>query len=593
MKTLLTTLNAKFVQSSLALRCLKTACAHAGINDVVTEEYTINHNAYDILRHIASHHADVIGFSCYIWNIEMTLHIASLIRQIMPQVIVFLGGPEVSYTARHILMERDDVDYILQGEGEEMVPAFLEALESHGAVTAIAGVLGREKGRIKGNESFVEVQDLDSLPFPYEEEDFSNLSHKIIYYESSRGCPFHCQYCLSGMNDAVRFRSVEKTLAELDQFVRAGVHQVKFVDRTFNCNPSHYRPLLQYMISLDQDVNFHLEIEPGVLQDEDLELLEQAPKGRIQLEMGIQSTYEPTLMAIHRHNDWPRITAIMNRLTKLGTIHLHLDLIVGLPYEDFEHLQKSFNDIYRLHPHKLQIGFLKLLKGSGIRREYDGDYAYDRQGPYEVLATTWLPYDRVQYMKVFEDVFERTYNSGKFTNFFHYLDGFYEDDSFALYSAMTDRWLTEELDQVALSDRKLCQFLGRFLDNLAISESEKSLGREILSLDMMVTFQFRLVPDFLGWKEAPRSVTDPIFRNDSFMESFIEGFSFTSWRDVKLRCRVWEISAPMAAFLTGSVTAAGPSWLVAARVANGVTWHVLSTERCRHLIEEEEKHGTV
>lgn len=306
------------------------------------------------------------------------------------------------------------------------------------------------------------MQDLDSLPFPYEEEDFSNLSHKIIYYESSRGCPFHCQYCLSGMNDAVRFRSVEKTLAELDQFVRAGVHQVKFVDRTFNCNPSHYRPLLQYMISLDQDVNFHLEIEPGVLQDEDLELLEQAPKGRIQLEMGIQSTYEPTLMAIHRHNDWPRITAIMNRLTKLGTIHLHLDLIVGLPYEDFEHLQKSFNDIYRLHPHKLQIGFLKLLKGSGIRREYDGDYAYDRQGPYEVLATTWLPYDRVQYMKVFEDVFERTYNSGKFTNFFHYLDGFYEDDSFALYSAMTDRWLTEELDQVALSDRKLCQFWDGF-----------------------------------------------------------------------------------------------------------------------------------
>lgn len=593
MKTLLTTLNAKFVQSSLALRCLRTACAHSGIVDIVTEEYTINHNAYDILRRISLHHADVIGFSCYIWNIEMTLHIISLIRQIQPQTVIFLGGPEVSYTARDILEECPHVDYILQGEGEEMVPAFLRALASKGDATAIKGVLGRKDGVIVGDESFVEVRDLDSLPFPYEKEDFLTLSHKIIYYESSRGCPFHCQYCLSGMNDAVRFRSVEQTIGELEQFVSAGVSQVKFVDRTFNCNPRHHRPLLEYMIGLDKDVNFHLEIEPGVMKDEDLELLEKAPKGRIQLEMGIQTTYGPTLQAIHRYNDWPRITAIMKRLTKLDTIHLHLDLIVGLPYEDFGHLKQSFNDIYHLRPHKLQIGFLKLLKGSGIRRDYSDDYAYDPKGPYEVLSTTWLPYDKVQYMKVFEDVFERTYNSGKFTHFFRYLDRFYEDDPFALYSAITDRWLKEGLDRVASSDRKLCQFLNRCLEDLALTDGERSLAREILAFDMMVTFQFRLQTDFLGVQEAPRAVTDPLFRNDSFMASLIEGFSFTSWRDVKLHCRIWEISPSMVDFLVGLKRGERPAYLVAARLPQGVTWQVVTMDEYDHLIHEKEKHGTV
>ena len=476
MKTLLTILNSKFIQSSLALRCLSTACDHQGVV-VSVAEYTINQNSYDILRHIASFRADAIGFSCYIWNIDMTCYLIDLVKQVFPDTKIFVGGPEVSYTARQILEDYEYIDYVLQGEGEDMVPAFLKSLAAGRDGTEVPGVLGRVHGVIQGDETFQEVEDLDSLPFPYEHQDFRELDHRIMYYESSRGCPFHCQYCLSGMNDRVRFRSVPLVLKELQAFVDAGVHQVKFVDRTFNCSPAHHRPLIEYMIGVDKPINFHLEIEPGVLTDDDIDLLARAPKGRIQLEMGIQTTYEPTLQAIHRHNDWPRITHIMERLVALGTMHLHLDLIVGLPYEDYDHLRQSFNDIYALRPHKLQIGFLKLLKGSGIRRDYPGDYRYDPQGPYEVLATTWLPYEKVAYLKVLEDVFERTYNSGKFTYLFNWLGRLFAPDYMKLYEALTEEWLVLHNDQKALSDESLRHFLCHCLEEvLPLTADQKALA---------------------------------------------------------------------------------------------------------------------
>lgn len=542
MKTLLTILNAKFIHSSLALRCLHTACRRRHV-DVMTAEYTINQNAYDILRHISKFQAQAIGFSCYIWNIEMTCHIITLIKQVYPQVIVFVGGPEVSYTARQILQDHPDIDYVLQGEGEEMVPAFLQALAKGESGIGIPGVMGRRGDGIDGDETFQEISNLDTLPFPYEGENIGDLNHKIMYYESSRGCPFHCQYCLSGMNDTVRFRSVPLVLQELQQFVDAGVHQIKFVDRTFNCNPKHHRPLIEYMIRVKQPINFHLEIEPGVMRDEDLALLAKAPKGRIQLEMGIQSTYEPTLQAIHRHNDWPRITYIMKKLLSYGTIHLHLDLIVGLPYEDYTHLRQSFNDIYALHPHKLQIGFLKLLKGSGIRRDYPNDYRYDPCGPYEVLETTWLPYEKVRYMKVFEDVFERTYNADKFVYVLAFLADIYQADYFKLYERLTDEWLRLKNDEKALSDEHLCQFLWHCIqDVLMLSPKQQQTARELLALDMLTFFRFRYRLDFLGWEEAPRSETDAIFRDEAWLRQYVPEYTFTSWRDIKMRYRIWRVS---------------------------------------------------
>ena len=576
MKTLLTILNAKFIHSSLALRCLRTACRHNHV-DVMTAEYTINQNAYDILRHISKFQAQAIGFSCYIWNIEMTCHIITLIKKVYPQVIVFVGGPEVSYTARQVLQDHPDIDYVLQGEGEEMVPAFLQALANGKSGIGIPGVMGRRGDTIDGDETFQEVSNLDTLPFPYENENMDDLNHKIMYYESSRGCPFHCQYCLSGMNDTVRFRSVPLVLQELQQFVDAGVHQIKFVDRTFNCNPKHHRPLIEYMIRVKQPINFHLEIEPGVMRDEDISLLAKAPKGRIQLEMGIQSTYEPTLQAIHRHNDWPRITYIMKKLLSYGTIHLHLDLIVGLPYEDYAHLRQSFNDIYALHPHKLQIGFLKLLKGSGIRRDYPNDYRYDPCGPYEVLETTWLPYEKVRYMKVFEDVFERTYNADKFVYVLAFLADIYQADYFKLYERLTDEWLRLKNDEKALSDEHLCQFLWHCIqDVLMLSAEQQQTARELLILDMLTFFRFRYRLDFLGWEEAPRSETDAIFRDEAWLRQYVPAYTFTSWRDIKMRYRIWRVSKPaMQELQQYTVIPNQAAYILAEKRSHDTTWQII------------------
>lgn len=576
MKTLLTILNAKFIHSSLALRCLHTACRQKNV-DVMTAEYTINQNIYDILRHIAKAQAQVIGFSCYIWNIEMTCHLITLIKQVYPKVIVFVGGPEVSYTARQVLQDHPDIDYVLQGEGEEMVPAFLQKLAAEQSGIGIPGVMGRRNGCIDGDDTFQEISNLDTLPFPYEGEPFRELDHKIMYYESSRGCPFHCQYCLSGMNDTVRFRSVPLVLQELQQFVDAGVHQIKFVDRTFNCNPRHHRPLLEYMIHVQQPINFHLEIEPGVMRDEDLTLLARAPKGRIQLEMGIQSTYEPTLQAIHRHNDWPRITYIMKRLLSYGTIHLHLDLIVGLPYEDYTHLRQSFNDIYALHPHKLQIGFLKLLKGSGIRRDYPQDYRYDPCGPYEVLETTWLPYENVRYMKVFEDVFERTYNAGKFIYVLAFLSNIYQKDYFTLYEQLTDEWLKLKNDEKALSDEHLGQFLWHCIQQiLPLSDEQRETARDLLILDMLTFFSFRYRLNFLGWEEAPRSETDAIFRDEDWLRQYIPAYVFTSWRDIKMRYRIWRVSAAaMQELQRYTVLPEHPAYILAEKKGHDVAWQII------------------
>lgn len=576
MHVLLTTLNAKFIHSSLALRCLVTACRAKGLTNVSTAEYTINQNVYDILRHMYSLHPDVIGFSCYIWNIEMTCHLISLLKEVMPAVRIVVGGPEVSYTAREVLTDHPQIDYVMQGEGEEIWPAFITELDAGRDGTNIVGVLGRVQGDIRGNEIFREVRNLDTLPFPYDGEDFNTLAHKIMYYESSRGCPFHCQYCLSGNNDTVRFRSVPLVLKELQQFVAAGVHQIKFVDRTFNCSPAHYRPMIEYMIGVDRPINFHLEIEPAILKDEDLALLAKAPKGRIQLEMGIQTTYAPTLKAIHRHNDWPHMEYIMEKLLSFGNMHLHLDLIVGLPYEDFHHLRWSFHDIYSLHPHKLQIGFLKLLKGSGIRRDYPDDYHYDPCGPYEVLATTWLPYEDVQYMKVFEDVFERTYNAEKFQYTLQYIEQFFTDDYFRLYEILTDAWLSKGYDRIAINDETLCQFVWEAIQQMAVPDGVKAVCRELLALDMLTFFRFRLPVDFLQWQPCSRDERDALFRDESWLSQYIPEYKFTSWRDVTMRYRIWRVSKDtLEALRRYQAVPSGDCYIIAEKQGKRAAWQVV------------------
>ena len=535
MNVVLSTLNSKFIHSSLALRYLKAyGEAHGQAYDIV--EYTINMPVLHILSDITEHDIDVLGFACYIWNIEMTLHVVDMVKAVRPDIKIVLGGPEVSFTADKLLERCPNIDYIVQGEGEEAFHALVTALQlgNDGLDPVIPGVRGRRDGSILGSLEAVEVSDLSSIPFPYTEEDMEDLEHKIIYYESSRGCPFSCQYCLSGNKNTVRFFPQERTLEELQWFIDHGVKQVKFVDRTFNCAPHHHRPLMEFMRDSDTDMNFHLEMEPELMTEWETNILCETPPGRIQIEVGVQSTHKKTLDAINRYNDWPYIQKSIRPIIQAGRTHVHMDLIVGLPHEDFNRFGQSFNDLFSLQPHALQIGFLKLLKGSGVRRMHEYKYVADPLAPYEVLSTHVLPYDDVRFLKYFEDVFERFYNSERFRTTFGYIGQQLihgETDAFTYFCDMTRAWLKEGNHKVNLKDIDQIEFLYRFF--LAKGDT---IAAELLQYDTLVSYRGKVRSDAVGLPKQTKEllqVGEAFWRNEEIASTFIPNYTFKEWRKIR------------------------------------------------------------
>lgn len=535
MNVVLSTLNSKFIHSSLALRYLKAyGEAHGQAYDIV--EYTINMPVLHILSDITEHDIDVLGFACYIWNIEMTLHVVDMVKAVRPDIKIVLGGPEVSFTADELLERCPNIDYIVQGEGEEAFHALVTALQlgNDGLDPVIPGVRGRKDGSILGSLEAVEVSDLSSIPFPYTEEDMADLEHKIIYYESSRGCPFSCQYCLSGNKNTVRFFPQKRTLQELQWFIDHGVKQVKFVDRTFNCAPHHHRPLMEFMRDSDTDMNFHLEMEPELMTEWETNILCETPPGRIQIEVGVQSTHKKTLDAINRYNDWPYIQKSIRPIIQAGRTHVHMDLIVGLPHEDFNRFGQSFNDLFSLQPHALQIGFLKLLKGSGVRRMREYKYVADPLAPYEVLSTHVLPYDDVRFLKYFEDVFERFYNSERFRTTFGYIGQQLihgETDAFTYFCDMTRAWLKEGNHKVNLKDIDQIEFLYRFF--LAKGDT---IAAELLQYDTLVSYRGKVRSDAVGLPKQTKEllqVGEAFWRNEEIASTFIPNYTFKEWRKIR------------------------------------------------------------
>ena len=535
MNVVLSTLNSKFIHSSLALRYLKAyGEAHGQAYDIV--EYTINMPVLYILSDITEHDIDVLGFACYIWNIEMTLHVVDMVKAVRPDIKIVLGGPEVSFTADELLERCPNIDYIVQGEGEEAFHDLVTALQlgNDGLDPVIPGVRGRRDGSILGSLEAVEVSDLSSIPFPYTEEDMEDLEHKIIYYESSRGCPFSCQYCLSGNKNTVRFFPQERTLEELQWFIDHGVKQVKFVDRTFNCAPHHHRPLMEFMRDSDTDMNFHLEMEPELMTEWETNILCETPPGRIQIEVGVQSTHKKTLDAINRYNDWPYIQKSIRPIIQAGRTHVHMDLIVGLPHEDFKRFGQSFNDLFSLQPHALQIGFLKLLKGSGVRRMREYKYVADPLAPYEVLSTHVLPYDDVRFLKYFEDVFERFYNSERFRTTFGYIGQQLihgETDAFTYFCDMTRAWLKEGNHKVNLKDIDQIEFLYRFF--LAKGDT---IAAELLQYDTLVSYRGKVRSDAVGLPKQTKEllqVGEAFWRNEEIASIFIPNYTFKEWRKIR------------------------------------------------------------
>lgn len=424
MKVLLAAINAKYIHSNLGIYSLKTygekMLKEWGLAEeakVSLAEYTINHQMEQILQDIYKRKPDVIGFSCYIWNISYVKMILADIKKVLPDVKIWAGGPEVSYHAEAFLKEEPAVDLVMMGEGEITFAHFLKALLEGEELKQVPGLMLRNDDGTITDTGFRQVMDMSQIPFPYAFMDMKELEHRIIYYESSRGCPFSCAYCLSSIDKKLRFRSLDLVLPELEWFLQAKVPQVKFVDRTFNCKKSHAMAIWQYIRDYDNGItNFHFEIAADLLDKDELDLLSTMRPGLVQLEIGVQSTNEKTLETIRRKTDIGEIRQITAAINSWHNIHQHLDLIAGLPWEDIESFKKSFNDVYKMEPEQLQLGFLKVLKGSYMEELIpDCDLLYSTAPPYEVLQTKWLSYGDVLELKDIEEMTEVHYNSRQFT----------------------------------------------------------------------------------------------------------------------------------------------------------------------------------
>ena len=462
-KIVLASLSAKFIHSSLALRYLTKFNDNAEKHNLTTMEFTINQRLDFIADELFRAKPDVILFSCYIWNVDMLKSLCQLLKKIMPNCIIGFGGPEVSYEAETFLRENKAVDLIMRGEGELVFSQYLDYLDFGipSSLYDIKSMTFRDGDRIVSTMQ-QEPLDLSLLPFPYE-EDFHDVENQIIYYESSRGCPYSCGYCLSSIEKGVRFVPLDKVYTALQKFLDHKVRQVKFIDRTFNCKKSHAMGIWRYLAEHDNGVtNFHFEITADLLDQETIAFLHTVRKGLFQFEIGVQSTNPKTIEAINRNVNFEKLSGIVQRIKAEGNIHQHLDLIAGLPHEDYASFARSFNDVYALKPEQLQLGFLKVLKGSMIyNRQHDFSIVYQDTAPYEVLTTHMLPYEDTLKLKAVEEMVETYYNSGKFLNTLEYLVPLY-DTPFAFFEQLSQYWIAEKCHYQYQSKIGLCNVLWQF-----------------------------------------------------------------------------------------------------------------------------------
>ena len=463
-KIVLASLSAKFIHSSLALRYLTRFADNGARHNLQTMEFTINQRLEFIADELFRQQPDVILFSCYIWNVEMLKQLCPLLKKIMPDCMLGFGGPEVSYESEAFLRDNPTVDLVMRGEGEMVFTQLLNYLDygQPESLQEIKGLTFRQEGEILSTPQ-QEPLDLALLPFPYEEE-FQDVQNQIIYYETQRGCPYSCGYCLSSIEKGVRFVPLEKVLPELQLFLDAKVRQVKFIDRTFNCKKSHAMAIWRYLHEHDNGVtNFHFEITADLLDQETIDFLKTVRKGLFQFEIGVQSTNPQTISAINRNVDFDKLSGIVKQIKAGGNIHQHLDLIAGLPYEDYASFGRSFNDVYALQPEQLQLGFLKVLKGSMIyQRQQDFAIVYQDTAPYEVLTTHALPYGDTLRLKAVEEMVETYYNSGKFLNTLDYLVPLY-DNPFAFFEQLSQYWIAHDCHYQYQSKIGLCDILWQFV----------------------------------------------------------------------------------------------------------------------------------
>ena len=520
MKILLTAINSKFIHSNLAVRYLKAFTEDLPYNCSI-REFSINDREEKILEEIIKEKPNVVAFSTYIWNIEMVTRLSNLIKIVDKNIEILYGGPEVSYDSSNILKELNG-DYIIQGEGEKTYREFVEYKLGEKELESIRGLYFKKCNDVifNGNRP---LMNMDEIVFPYKEDE--NLDNKIVYYEASRGCPFNCKYCLSSTTHGVRFLDIERVKRELQFFIDKKVRLVKFVDRTFNCNFKFSTAIWEFLINSDTKTQFHFEISADILKPQELEILRKAPKNRFQFEVGVQTTNDDVLRQINRFVNFSDIKEKVLELLAIKNIKQHLDLIAGLPGEDYTSFKKSFNDVYSIGPEEIQLGFLKLLRGSSMREEAElYDMKYSPYPPYEILSTKDISYDELLVLKKVEHMVDKYYNPQKFNNVIKFfIDKFETPFDFFLS-------LGEFFEMKGYFNRNIgnSEYYKVFLEfNEKVLKSDNSILRDIIKYDYLTFNKRRGMPEFLEnrmTKEEEREIKDKLRDHYSFKENYIESF---------------------------------------------------------------------
>ncbi|MGG7178647.1 B12-binding domain-containing radical SAM protein [Clostridium paraputrificum] len=521
MKILLTAVNSKYVHSNLAVRYLKAFTKDMPYEGVI-REFSINDREEHVLKEIIEEKPDVVAISTYIWNVEMVSRLANLIKMVDSNIEILYGGPEVSYDSRVFLKENVG-EYVIEGEGEKTYREFVEYKLGLRDIEDIRGLHYKKDGEVLSNPSRP-LMTMDELVFPYEKDE--DLSNKIVYYEGSRGCPFNCKYCLSSTTHGVRFHNIERVLDELQFFIDKEVRLVKFVDRTFNCNHKYSMAIWDFLIKSDTKTQFHFEISADILKKEELDLLREAPEGRFQFEVGVQTTNDDVLRNINRFVNFSDIKEKVVELLSIRNIKQHLDLIAGLPGEDYDSFVRSFNDVHSIRPEEIQLGFLKLLKGSSMREESDKyGMAFSPYPPYEILKTDKISYFELQKLKKVEEMVDKYYNSQKFNNILNFFYSKYDKPFDFFYD------LGEFFESKGYFNRNIgnSEYYKVFLDfNMEILKGDEGYLKDIIKYDYLSFNKKRGMPDYMKGeiaKEIEIKIKDKYRDTYSFKEYNVEIFS--------------------------------------------------------------------
>ncbi|AVQ44332.1 B12-binding domain-containing radical SAM protein [Clostridium botulinum] len=509
MKALLVAINSKYIHSNLALRYLRANTEDLNY-ECMLKEFTINDRKENILEKIIMEKADLVAFSCYIWNLEYVEELANLIKLVKPSTEIIFGGPEVSYDSESFL-RRVPGEYIIKGEGEETFREFIKCKIENKSLDKVKGLYIKTLNGIKYTGERHNIS-MNSVVFPYKKEE--DLKNKIVYYEASRGCPFKCKYCLSSTLHGVRFHDIERVKKEIKFLVDKNVKLIKFVDRTFNCNHKFAMEVWEYIINLDTDATFHFEISADLLTKEELDILSKSKEGRIQFEVGVQTTNNEVLKNINRHVNFETIKEKVEELKKLKNIKQHLDLIAGLPGEDYNSFKNSFNDVYSIEPEEIQLGFLKLLKGSPMRLEAEKwGMVYSPYPPYEILSTKDISYEELLILKKVEGVVDKYYNSGKFNNILKYFMGEFKKPFDFYYR------LAMFCNDKGYFDRNISgpQYYKVFLEfNEEFLNKNSEFLKEIIKYDYLKFNKKQWLPEFLIRdidKKIKRYLKDKVLQN--------------------------------------------------------------------------------